>query len=217
MDRRPARSSRTFAPFIPLQPVSAFAIPWPGPSRAEMARRRRATRYAARPFDALAVFESVDPLAGVDPGNVWLVDAMQANPPSWVEAVVIVREVCTLLGPAQMPPMVADLVLTPCGHVRFPPGGVADHVEIMAAVGRLFDRLLGGQTCPLGVWAAREATREGARTFRTPAAFAAALTALAPAGASCLLAGYVSDTQRRLAAAASPAAHAPTPWFLRPR
>lgn len=183
-----------------------------------MTRRHRVPRYATPPFDPLAAFDPIEAPAGAPcTGDVWLLDAMRVNPPSWIEAVLILLDVCAALGPTQMPPTIGDLVLTIGGEVRFPPGGVADHRQAATALCRLLDRMIGTQTCPMGVWTVRDAARQGGRPFRTPAQVAAALTGLVPAGSLSRLTDYVRDTQRRLAAAAVSGVHAPAPWFLQTR
>lgn len=183
-----------------------------------MTRKHRVPGYARPSFDPLAAFDPIEAPSGpAYTGDVWLLDAMRVNPPSWIEAVLIVRAVCDRVGPMQMPPMLADLVLTPDGELRFPPGGVADHGEALTAVCLLFERMIGGQSCPVALWTVRDAARDFERPFRTPKEFAETLYALVPAGSLSRLADYVRDTQRRLAAAAVTGAHAPTPWFLQTR
>jgi hypothetical protein len=183
-----------------------------------MTRRHRVPPYATAPFDPLAAFDPIEaPASPWCAGDVWLLDAMRVNPPSFIEAVLIVQGVCAALGSTQMPPTIGDLVLTNGGEVRFPPGGVADHRQAATALCRLLDQLVGTQACPMGVWTVRDAARQGGRPFRTPAGVAAARPGLVPAGSQSRLPDYVRDTQRRLAAAAVSGAHAPTPWFLQTR
>lgn len=178
-------------------------------------RRREDTR--THEHDPLVAFDQFASSSSVvDAGDVWLADAMRINPPSWLEAIAIVQGVSGGLGRGQMPPMLGEIVITPRGTVRFPPGGVADHVEIAETLYRLLDRMLGTQIYPMDLWLLLERVRTAPSRFAFPGDLAAALGRLVPYGGPARLAAYVLETAAlRRHHRHTSARPAPEPWFLR--
>lgn len=178
---------------------------------------KRRERFPAHEHDPLVAFDRCSlPTSRAESDEVWLGDAMRINPPSWLEAVAIVQGVSNGLGAAQMPPMVAEIAITSRGEVRFPPGGVANHVEIVEAQCRLLERMIGSQLYPMDVWVLIERARTAPSRHSAPGQFAAALGRLAPLGGPARLAAYVLETAAlRHHPTIAAAARGPQPWFLR--
>lgn len=179
---------------------------------------RRHQRLAPAPYDALTAFDRPSPPERTPrQGEIKLGHAVEVNPPSWIEAVVLVQRVCARLGRSQMPPMIGDLTITFDGDVRFAPGGVADHREIIDGLCRLLERLIGSQSYPMNVWLVLERARATPRAFAGPDDLGAAFNRVLPPGGPARLAAYAAEAaaMRRVASIPVGARVGPAPWFMR--
>lgn len=178
----------------------------------------RHQRLSPTPYDALTAFDRPSP-AERSPkhGAIKLGHAVDVNPPSWIEAVVLVQRVCARLGRGQMPPMIGDLTITFDGDVRFAPGGVADHREVIDGLCRLLERLIGSQSYPMNVWLVLERARATPRAFAGPDDLGAAFNRVLPPGGPARLAAYAVEAEAMRRAARVPVAPqaGPALWFMR--